>query len=143
MALALCCRQARSCAWYKDEPTMRILLIEPDVILARTYKEALKADGHEVDIQMSAQAAIIQADAVLPDLVIVELQLVSHSGIEFLYEFRSYTDWQHVPIIVLTNVPPAEFADNWQPLREGLGVRVYHYKPHTTLAQLQRSVREI
>src|SRR5689334_12321215 len=114
----------------------QILLIEPDRVLAETYRQALLAGGHRVVCCASAQAGIISADQYLPDLIILELQLIEHSGIEFLYELRSYPDWQDIPVIVQTHVPPAEFSANRQLLRGQLGVRSYLYKPQTTLREL-------
>lgn len=117
-----------------------ILLIEPDRLLAESYVQALQSAGHEVNAASSAQAAIMAADAIRPDLVVLELQLVEHSGIEFLYEFRSYPDWQAIPVIIHTHVPAAEFNDSWKLLRGELGVRDYLYKPHTTLKRLTAAV---
>ncbi len=120
-----------------------ILLIEPDYVLAKIYKRAIEADGGaEVTVVSGAQAAIMAADEHTPDLVILELQLIEHSGIEFLYEFRSYTEWQEVPILVQTVVPFGEFHDNWHLLQDELGVRAYLYKPHTSLSQLLSSITE-
>lgn len=120
----------------------RILLIEPDRVLAKTYRQALAGDGHEVVIGNGAQAGITAADAKQPDLVILELQLVEHSGIEFLYEFRSYPEWQDTPVLIHSHVPPAEFNDSRQILNGQLGVNVYLYKPRTTLKELLSNVRE-
>ena len=117
---------------------MHILLVEPDMQLARTYRLALQAAGHEVSHATTAQAAITAADHSQPELVILEMQLVSHSGIEFLYEFRSYSDWTDIPVMVCSVVPPAEFRSSWDLLRHELGVVAYHYKPHTSLDDLQR-----
>ncbi|HXE10217.1 MAG TPA: response regulator [Verrucomicrobiae bacterium] len=122
--------------------TFEILLIEPDRVLAASYVEALQAAGSQVNAASTAQAAIMVADAIPPDLVVLELQLVEHSGIEFLYEFRSYPDWQGVPVLIHTQVPPAEFNDSGQLLREELGVCEYLYKPRTSLSRLVASVRE-
>jgi DNA-binding response OmpR family regulator len=120
-----------------------VLLIEPDFILAQIYKQAIEAEGAcKVTVVSSAQAAIMAADERKPDLVILELQLIEHSGIEFLYEFRSYTEWQEVPIVVQTVVPFGEFHDNWHLLQDELGVSAYLYKPHTSLRQLLSSVTE-
>jgi DNA-binding response OmpR family regulator len=121
---------------------MNILLIEPDRLLARTYKQALERAGHRVMVAATAQAGIHAADDRLPELVILEMQLVSHSGIEFLYEFRSYTDWQLVPVLVLSQVPPAEFINSWDLLQQELGVQQYLYKPRTNLEKLLRAVNE-
>lgn len=121
----------------------RILLIEPDRVLAKTYHQALVAAGHEVHTCNSAQAAIIAADQVCPEVVVVELQLVAHSGAEFLYEFRSYPDWQGVPVIVHTSVPPNRFASNFAEVRAQLGISQYLYKPLTSLRQLQDAVQSV
>jgi DNA-binding response OmpR family regulator len=90
----------------------------------------------------SAQAAIMAADAETPELVVLEIQLVGHSGIEFLYEFRSYADWQDVPVIIQTQVPQSEFTDSWELLRSELGVQDYLYKPRTSLEQLLAAIAE-
>lgn len=118
----------------------QILLIEPDLILAETYRQALMADGHQVICCASAQAGILSADQHRPDVVILELQLIEHSGIEFLYEFRSYQDWQTTPVIIQTQVPPSEFNANRQLLTDQLNVAAYLYKPRTTLAELTDTV---
>ncbi len=117
-----------------------ILLIEPDIVLANTYIDVLKKKGFSVSHVVSAQDAVIAADAKKPDLVICELQLVSHSGIEFLYEFRSYPDWRHIPVIVLSLVPMTEFKDSMFGLVNRLGVVRYLYKPMTGLIELIREV---
>ena len=119
-----------------------VLLIEPDRVLARTYAQALTHAGHKVSIAATAQAAIDAADECTPDVVLLELQLVAHSGIEFLYEFRSYPDWQQVPAIILSTVPPAEFNQSIEGMTKRLGVRAYCYKPNTTLKTLAQAVSD-
>lgn len=119
-----------------------VLLVEPDRLLAETVRQALERRGHTVRLAPTAQRAISLADDARPDLVILELQLVAHSGIEFLYEFRSYTDWLAVPVIIYTNVPPREFNDSRDILMRELGVTTYLYKPSATLRQLLRATEE-
>lgn len=119
-----------------------ILLIEPDRILAETVARTLLAAGHRVTPCASAQSAIMAADRTRPDLVVLELQLIEHSGIEFLYEFRSYLDWQHIPVLVHSGVPLGEFAESRQLMKDELGVRAYLYKPTTSLKHLLRRVNQ-
>lgn len=121
---------------------VRILLLEPDAILADTYSKALMHMGYEVSHVASGQAAIDDADRLTPQLIILELQLPAHNGLEFLYEFRSYPEWQAIPAIANTSIPPQRLGSTWQVLCEELGVRTWHYKPHTDLQLLLRSVRE-
>ncbi len=116
--------------------TKKILLIEPDNVLADIYRNGLSSMGLNVISAYNAQQAIILADDESPDLVICELQLVDHSGVEFLYEFRSYADWLKIPIIILSIVPPYEFSCSQIGLKRELGVESYLYKPQTNLHRL-------
>jgi DNA-binding response OmpR family regulator len=114
---------------------MNILLIEPDTVLANLYKQAFERVGHKVMRVTSAQGGVTVADIRRPDVVIMELQLATHSGVAFLYEFRSYHDWLHIPIIIHSVISPAEISQFDAAFRE-LHVTAYLYKPHTTLRKL-------
>lgn len=112
-----------------------ILVIEPNRVLANTYQLALEHVGHQVRCARSAQDAIHEADAQQPDLVVLELQLGAHDGVEFLHEFRSYSEWQNVPVIIHSAVAPTQLAPMHEPLSE-LGVHTVLYKPQTSLQRL-------
>lgn len=119
-----------------------VLMLEPDAQLARTYRKALEHHGYTVRRTVSAQDAVFHVDESLPQVILVEIQLVAHSGIEFLYELRSYAEWQHIPVLIHSCIPPSEFEDSMQLLRERLHVAAYLYKPHTTLQTMLRAIRE-
>lgn len=119
---------------------MHVLLIEPDTILASTYARALERQGHTVSRAVSAQTAVHAADKRQPDAVVLELQLPRHNGVEFLYEFRSYSEWRDVPIIVHTFVPLTELVTA-ETLQGELGVKQLLYKPATSLARLCAAVQ--
>ncbi|MDB5166538.1 MAG: Two component transcriptional regulator, winged helix [Candidatus Saccharibacteria bacterium] len=119
-----------------------VLLIEPDRPLAAIYEQALIAAGHTVDIRSTAQSAIFAADDHKPDIVLLELQLAAHSGVEFLYEFRTYQEWQDVPVIIASQVPAHELQLSNKLLKEQLGVAGYYYKPQLRLSDLLRLVND-
>lgn len=118
----------------------QVLIVEPDSKLGRIYMSVLRSRQHTVVLATTAQGAIREADIAKPDVVLLELQLVAHSGIEFLYEFRSYTDWTTVPVIILSNVPPSAFEGSRKLLSERLGVIAYHYKPQASLQTILHAV---
>lgn len=119
----------------------QILLVEPDHILANTYAAALAREGHHVLCASEAQSAVNATDAVLPDCIILEVQLPAHNGIEFLYELRSHADWQTIPVVVLSQLP-LDRLDLDPAKMEELGVVAYHYKPQTSLVTLSFAVEE-
>lgn len=117
-----------------------VLLIEPDIMLAGTYAQALRHFGHRVSSVYTAQDAIMAADSQVPDLVILELQLAVHDGLEFLYEFRSYGEWQQIPVVINSVLDPARLEAMRHTLHT-LGVTACLYKPRVTLTQLASIVR--
>ncbi|HTH72508.1 MAG TPA: response regulator [Candidatus Pristimantibacillus sp.] len=119
-----------------------ILLLEPNTLLAGVYTQALTHVGHSVAHVTGAQAAIDAADKKKPDLVITELQLPQHSGIEFLHEFRSYAEWLKLPVVLNTALTAEQIAPVMQALHRDLGIREILYKPRASLQDLVRVARE-
>ncbi len=117
----------------------RILLIESDRILADNISRVLKQAGHRSDWHFDPQAAIDSADSKAPDVIIIDLILAGRSGVEFLYEFRSYPEWQKLPIIIFSDITPEEFSGADTGFSQ-LNVVAYHYKPVSKLIDLVSSV---
>jgi len=119
-----------------------ILIVEPDRALGNIYSEALNSVGYHTVVASSAQTALHAIDENLPNLIILELELATHNGIEFLYELRSYIEWQSIPVLILSQVTPNKSAK--QPKAWGqLNVAGYLYKPSTKLSNLIAKVGAI
>lgn len=119
-----------------------ILLIEPDRRLGKIYKMALEETGYRVRHMSTAESALRALDENLPALIVMEPQLVKHGGIEFLYELRSYRDWQDVPVIINSLIPLA-ILNRMQDSLDQLGVIKQFYKPQTSLGQLIEACQQI
>jgi DNA-binding response OmpR family regulator len=118
---------------------MNILLIEPDKSLSQTYQMYLRQQGYNCVTCNDAQHAITACDSTRPDVVVLELLLGSHNGVEFLYEFRSYPEWQNIPVVLLSMLAPHELQIYRNSL-EQLQVAQTLYKPTTTLEQLEYAI---
>ena len=114
-----------------------ILLIEPDRSLAESAMLALTSDTTSTKWVTGAQDAIAAADKQCPNLVVLELGLPLHNGIEFLYEFRSYDEWATIPVIMFTMQ-----QISMPELLTKLGVVSYLYKPTTPLGRLKQVTYE-
>jgi DNA-binding response OmpR family regulator len=106
----------------------RILILEPDRVLAGSLSDYLSKAGYKVSVHSDPQAAITSADKHAPEIVIAELQLAGRSAIEFLYELRSYPEWQSIPVIVTGQLRAQEIESYSEVFRE-LNVSQYLYKP--------------
>lgn len=120
----------------------RVLLLEPDNILAKQISKYLKSHKCQTDVCYDAQSAIMSADKNKPDVVIMEMLLVGHSGVEFLYEFRSYSEWQNIPVIVYSRVPHRDLGLAQKQIRD-LGIAGILYKSDSTLEKLFGQVEKL
>jgi DNA-binding response OmpR family regulator len=77
----------------------RVLVVEDDEAIAQVLQRSLRLDGYEVKIAGDGVTALNEANAFLPDLVILDLGLPRMDGIEVARRLRSADD---VPILVLT-----------------------------------------
>lgn len=117
--------------------TKKILLLESDRSVATSVQDYLAQNGYEVVWSQTAEDAIAKADKSNFVCVIAELALGAHSGIEFIHEFHSYSDFKNIPIIIFTS---QHIHDKI--MLKNLGVVEYLYKPKTSLQQLLKTVNE-
>ena len=104
-----------------------IFLLETDRQLSQAAKQYFT--GHDVFYFADPQAAVTAADIHKPDVVVVDLFLAGRSGIEFLYEFRSYPDWQDLPVLVTGHLPQDGLDEYKHALNQ---LRVHKYLPKYT-----------
>lgn len=106
---------------------MKVLILEPDKILANNYKTVFINAGLEPVICYDPQLAVEYMDNNMPDAIVLELQLAPHSGVAFIHELRGYEDFANIPVIVYSSVPKDSFkidTKGWQ----SLGIIKYFYK---------------
>jgi len=82
---------------YERQP--RILIVEDDQDIADVLQRSLRMEGYEVRIAGDGLAALDEAHAFLPDVVVLDLGLPRLDGIEVAKELRRDDD---VPILMLT-----------------------------------------
>jgi CheY-like chemotaxis protein len=119
-----------------------ILLIETDHLLAKNLTKFLKKLGHHVSWQVEPQGAMDQADIKQPDVIVLDLLMANHrSGVEFLYEFRSYPEWQSLPVVIFSHVAAEDLKDCLDSMQQ-LNVAAYRYKPTTSLSDLAQTINK-
>jgi DNA-binding response OmpR family regulator len=77
----------------------RVLVVEDDAEIAGVLQRSLRMEGYDVRLAEDGVAALDQAHAFLPDLVVLDLGLPRLDGIDVARELRSRDD---VPILMLT-----------------------------------------
>lgn len=78
---------------------INVLIIEDEQAIRRFLRSALEGDGLRVHEADTLQRGLLEAATRKPDLVILDLGLPDGDGIEFIRDFRQ---WSQVPVIVLS-----------------------------------------
>lgn len=120
-----------------------ILLIEDDAWLAELYQDILQLNPNitVITARDASQALDALSDDAAIDLIVLDLFLPGHSGIEFLHEIASYDDINTIPVIVLSSVFQHDFGMSTQRWKH-YGVVEYLYKPKTKPEHLVAAVEK-
>jgi len=78
---------------------INVLIIEDEQAIRRFLRSALEGDGLRVHEAETLQRGLLEAATRKPDLVILDLGLPDGDGIDFIRDFRQ---WSQVPVIVLS-----------------------------------------
>jgi DNA-binding response OmpR family regulator len=81
----------------------RLLLVDDDAVVMRTYRDRLSAHGFQVNTAASGTAAIAFLRAAKPDVVVLDLMMPDLSGVDVLKFIRSQPRLATTPVVVLTN----------------------------------------
>jgi two-component system response regulator MprA len=77
----------------------RVLVVEDDEEIAGVLQRSLRLEGYDVRLSSDGEAALTDARAFVPDLVVLDLGLPKLDGMEVARRLRSEDD---VPILMLT-----------------------------------------
>jgi len=80
----------------------RALLVDDDEVVRRSVRQALEPIGWKVTEAENGQVAVEAIIAARPDVIILDLMMPKMDGFEFLDEMRSRTDWQDIPVVIIT-----------------------------------------
>jgi diguanylate cyclase (GGDEF)-like protein len=87
----------------KREPTSpSVLLVDDDPLLAEVFAEALRAAGMTVSIVSDPTEALSRLNMVLPDLILMDVQMPGVDGIELARMIRQSRRHLSLPIIFLS-----------------------------------------
>jgi DNA-binding response OmpR family regulator len=98
---------------------MRILLVEDEVALADVIARNLRARGHEVTHELTAEAALLRMAEAWPDALVLDVNLPDHTGWEILRRL-SPADRDRLHTVVISAAPISQ-------------KRIDEFKPDRTL----------
>jgi len=89
----------------------RILFIEDEAALQKTFGDILKSEGFEVISALNGETGLNLAKKENPDLILLDLILPKIHGLDVLKEIKQNENTKNIPVIVLTNIESIEKID--------------------------------
>ncbi len=112
----------------------RILIVEDEPALTEVLSYNLQREGYEVVVCREGREGLRRAQALLPDLLILDLMLPGISGLDICRELRNATSTASIPILMLT----AKAEETDQVIGFAVGADDYVTKPFSVKVLMQR-----
>ena len=124
-----------------NDPSHAILLVEDDEHIAYILRFLLERNGFAVEQAIDGRQALDRFARPPPDLVLMDIMLPYHDGLELLDRLRGDPAWRGVPVLMLT--AKAREADIVRALDLGADDYVTKpFQPEEVLARVRRMLRK-
>lgn len=80
----------------------KILVVEDELIILKVLAAKLKKQGYEVSTAADGQEALTKIQALMPDLVLLDIKLPTKDGYEIYKQVKEDEKLKDIPIILLT-----------------------------------------
>lgn len=88
--------------------SMRILIIDDDNLVCLSLKRVLTKFGYDVAICMEAENTFQSIDLHQPDLILLDIYLTAHNGLDILKDIQS--KHSYIPVIMITGYSDVQIA---------------------------------
>ena len=116
----------------------KILFIEDESALQKTFGDILKQEGYEMLSALDGEIGLRMAKTENPDLVLLDFVLPKKHGFEVLQALKEDAETKDIPIIVLTNL---EGTGDVEKALE-LGATTYLIKASYTLEEVVAKIKK-
>jgi two-component system chemotaxis response regulator CheY len=80
----------------------RILIVDDDETVLRTFAKALSLEGYDVRTAASPLVGLEEAEHTPPDAILLDLRMPFVNGFGFLYRLRAQQAHRHTPVAIIT-----------------------------------------
>ena len=87
---------------------IKILLIDDDDLVCASLKKVLIKIGYEVEVCMNGGEAFSRIRTFDPDIILLDIYLTSHNGLDLLRDFRK--EFPQIPVIMITGYSDVKIA---------------------------------
>lgn len=116
----------------------KILFIEDEFALQKTFGEILRKEGYKMTSALDGETGLRLAETEKPDLILLDLVLPKLNGFEVLKQLKEKEKTKKIPIIVLTNLDGVGDVEK----AIELGAKTYLVKASYNLKEVIGKIKE-
>jgi len=117
----------------------KILFIEDESALQKTFGEILKQEGYEMISALDGETGLRLAKSEKPNLILLDLILPKIHGFDVLKKLKGDKETKDIPVIVLTNLEKIEDVDK----ALELGATTYLIKAQYSLEEVVEKIKKV
>jgi len=116
----------------------KILFIEDESVLQKTFEKALRAEGYDIISALDGETGLKLAQTQKPDLILLDLILPRLNGFEVLKKLKEDPQTKEIPVIILTNLERMSDIDK----ALELGATTYLVKVNYSLEEVVKKIKK-
>ena len=124
---------------YLNDFMKKILFIEDEAALQKTFGDFLETKGYETISALDGEVGLNLAKSKNPDLVLLDLILPKVHGLDVLKQLKADAETKEIPVIILTNL---EGIGEVEKALE-LGAMTYLVKAQYNLEEVLEKIKKI
>src|SRR6476620_155025 len=116
----------------------KIAIVEDDLAISQMYRIKFEAEGYTVETAENGKLGLELAEAMKPDIILLDLMMPEMTGDVMLAELRKKPWGKNIKVIILTNMGEQEIP----PSVKSLGVSAVILKADMTPRQVADLVKK-
>lgn len=116
----------------------KILFIEDESALQKTFGDLLRQEGYEVISALDGESGLRIAQELRPDLILLDLILPRLDGFEVFRKLKEAKETANIPVIILTHLESIKDVERAMEL----GATTYLVKANYTLEEVLQKVKD-
>ncbi len=117
----------------------KILFIEDESTLQKTFEDILTQRGYKVISALDGEIGLRLAKSEKPDLILLDLVLPRMHGFEVLKELKGNPETEEIPVIILTNLEKMEDVEK----AIELGAKTYLVKTKYAIEEVIEKLKKV
>jgi DNA-binding response OmpR family regulator len=89
----------------------KVAIVEDDQAISQMYRIKFEAEGYTVDTAENGKIGLQLAEAMKPDIILLDLMMPEMNGDEMLAKLRATTWGKNIKVVILTNMGEQEIPD--------------------------------